>query len=102
MNGYGFFSIIPIIIVLIIAFCKKNVFLALVAGLVVSSVVGFATGDFLSGINAVANVFTSSGTAATTFFVLIMGGIMSAVSRAGGVSKICDRKKENHNNQKKD
>ena len=86
MNGYGFFSIIPIIIVLIIAFCRKNVFLALVAGLVVSSVVvGFATGDFLSGINAVANVFTSSGTAATTFFVLVMGGIMPAVSRAGGV-----------------
>ena len=83
MNGYGFFSIIPIIIVLIITFCSKNVFLALVAGLVVSSVVvGFVTGDFLSGINAVANVFTSSGTAATTFFVLIMGGIMSAVSRA--------------------
>ena len=86
MNGYGFFSIIPIIIVLIIAFCRKNVFLALVAGLVVSSVVvGFVTGDFLSGINAVANVFASSGTTATTFFVLIMGVIMSAVSRAGGV-----------------
>lgn len=86
MNGYGFFSIIPIIIVLIITFCRKNVFLALVAGLVVSSVVvGFVTGDFLSGINAVANVFASSDTTATTFFVLIMGVIMSAVSRAGGV-----------------
>lgn len=86
MNEYGFLSIIPMIIVLIIAFYKRNVFLALAAGLAASSVVvGAVTGDFLSSINAIANVFTSSGTAATTFFVLIMGGIMTAASRSGGV-----------------
>lgn len=85
MNEYGFLSIIPMIIVLIIAFYKRNVFLALAAGLAASSVVvGAVTGDFLSSINAIANVFTSSGTAATTFFVLIMGGIMTAASRSGG------------------
>ena len=39
MNGYGFLSLIPIIVVLVIAFWKKNVFLALAAGLEVSSVV---------------------------------------------------------------
>ena len=33
MNGYGFWSVIPIIIVLAIAFWKKNVFLALAPGL---------------------------------------------------------------------
>ncbi len=86
MNEYRFLSIIPMIIVLIIAFYKRNVFLALAAGLAASSVVvGAVTGDFLSSINAIANVFTSSGTAATTFFVLIMGGIMTAASRSGGV-----------------
>ncbi len=86
MNEYGFLSIIPIILVLVIAFWKKNVFLALAAGLAVSSVIiGACTGEFLSAVDAIANVFTSSGTAATTFFVLIMGGIMTASSRSGGV-----------------
>lgn len=86
MNEYGFLSIIPIILVLFTAFWKKNVFLALAAGLAVSSViVGAVTGNFLSGISAMANVFTSSGTAATTFFVLIMGGIMTSASKSGGV-----------------
>ena len=86
MTEYGFLSIIPIILVLMVAFCKKNVFLALVAGLAVSSIiVGIFTGGYLSGIEAIANVFVSSGTAATTFFVLIAGGIMAAASRSGGV-----------------
>lgn len=85
MNEYGFLSIIPMIIVLIIAFYKRNVFLALATGLITSSViVGTVTGNYLSGITAIANVFTSSGTAATTFFVLLMGGIMTAASRSGG------------------
>lgn len=86
MTEYGFLSIIPIILVLITAFWKKNVFLALAAGLAASSIiVGIFTGGYLSGIEAIANVFVSSGTAATTFFVLIAGGIMTAASRSGGV-----------------
>ena len=86
MNGYGFLSIIPLIIVLIIAFYKRNVFLSLVTGLITSSViVGTVTVNYLSGITAIANVFTSSGTAATTFFVLLMGGIMKAASCSGGI-----------------
>ncbi len=86
MNEYGFVSLIPIILVLAIAFWKKNVFLALVTGLIVSSlIIGTATGNYIAGINAIADVFASSDTTATTFFVLMTGGIMTAVSRSGGV-----------------
>ena len=83
---YQFFSVLPILAVLFIAFWKKQVFLALIAGLALSSVIiGVPTGNFTVGINAVSEVFTSVSTAQTTFFILLTGSIMTAANRSGGV-----------------
>ena len=64
----------------------KNVFLALLAGILSATILlGAFTGDYLTGIASIATVFSDSGTAMTTFFVLMTGAIMCVVSRSGGV-----------------
>lgn len=83
---YGVFSLFPIFITLVLVFIWKNVFLALLAGILSASViVGCFTGDFLCGPQSIATVFQDESTAMTTFFVLMTGAVMTVVSRSGGV-----------------
>ena len=83
---YGIFSLLPILITLAIVFAVKNVFLALMSGILSAAVlIGVFTGNFLVGIESIATVFSDTGTTMTTFFVLMTGAIMCVVSRSGGV-----------------
>ena len=83
---YGFFSLLPILITLAIVFTNKNVFLALMAGILCATLlIGVSTGDFFVGIESIAAVFSDTGTTMTTFFVLMTGAIMCVISRSGGV-----------------
>lgn len=83
---YGIFSLVPILVTLLLVFAVKNVFLALLAGILSATIIlGAFTGDYLTGIASIATVFSDSGTAMTTFFVLMTGAIMCVVSRSGGV-----------------
>lgn len=97
MENYGILSLVPILLTLFIAFYKKNVFLALISGIIFSTcMIGIRTGDFLTGIESIANVFTDPETTMTTFFVLMTGSIMCVVSRSGGVEglvRYCTEKK---------
>ena len=84
--GYGIFSLVPILVTLVLVFAVKNVFLALLTGILSATIIlGVFTGDYLTGIASIATVFSDSGTAMTTFFVLMTGAIMCVVSRSGGV-----------------
>ena len=83
---YGILSLVPILITLAIVFAVKNVFLALLAGILSATVlIGAFTGNFLTGLESIATVFSDSSTAMTTFFVLMTGAVMCVVSRSGGV-----------------
>lgn len=83
---YGIFSLLPIVLTLIIVFATKNVFLALLSGIPAAAIIiGIHTGDYITGLESIAEVFTDTGTTKTTFFVLMAGAIMSVVSRSGGV-----------------
>ncbi len=83
---YGIWSIVPIALTLVLAFWRKNVFIALIAGVALSTVIiGIATGDFFTGINSIPAVFSDESTVKTTLFVLMAGAVMNVVSRAGGV-----------------
>ena len=85
----GIISILPIILVLVLAFWRRNVYLALTMGLACASIVlGFSGGSFFAGVDALSQVFTSPSTCATTFFVLISGGIMNLVERSGGIEAV--------------
>lgn len=58
---YGILSVVPIIITLVLAFKLKNVFIALMSGILTSTVIiGAYTGDFIGGLESVANVFTDT------------------------------------------
>ena len=79
-------ALLPIIVTLFIAFRIKNVFLALISGIIVSSsILTFSSGDYFVGFNAVANVFQSTSFAKTTFFIFSTGALMSIVNKSGGV-----------------
>lgn len=96
--NYGIWSIVPIIITLAIAFWRKNVFLALLSGIAVSTVIiGAATGNFLTGLESIPAVFTDMSTTKTTLFILMTGAIMTVVSRSGGVEglvRYCTEKRK--------
>lgn len=83
---YGIFSIIPIVVVLTIAFWKKNVFVALVVGMILSStIVSFHTADYLIGIKVVSEVFSLPSTSQVIFFLFLTGAIMHCANKSGGV-----------------
>lgn len=96
--NYGIWSIVPIILTLAIAFWRKNVFLALLSGIAVSTVIiGTATGNFLTGLESIPAVFTDLSTTKTTLFILMTGAIMTVVSRSGGVEglvRYCTEKRK--------
>ena len=86
MESYGLISLLPIIITLIIAFLFKNVFMALLSGVFVSSIIiALKTSDYLIGFNSIASVFSSVSVAKTTFFILLIGGVMNIINKSGGV-----------------
>ena len=84
--SYGILSIIPILVVLTIAFWKKNVFVALIVGMVLSSaIVSANTGDHLIGIKVVSEVFSLPSTSQVIFFLFLTGAIMHCANKSGGV-----------------
>lgn len=86
MEHYGVLSIVPILATLTVAFRLKNVFIALLSGVLTASViVGINTKHYLIGFESIASVFTSVSSAKTIFFILLSGGIMNVVSASGGV-----------------
>ena len=83
---YGILSIVPIIIVLLIAFWKKNVFMALIVGMLLSSViVSVGTADYLVGFRVISEVFSLPSTSQVIFFLFLTGAIMHCANKSGGV-----------------
>ena len=83
---YGILSLLPIIIVLTIAFWKKNVFVALIVGLILSTlIVGINTSDFLIGFKVISEVFSLPSTSEVIFFLFLTGAIMHCANKSGGV-----------------
>lgn len=86
---YGIISFIPVILTLIIAFWKKNVFVALLAGIFSGSIIiSIYTRDWFIGVNSIASVFQDTGTAKTVFFIFLIGALVNAFNVYGGVKGI--------------
>ena len=84
--SYGILSIVPIVVVLAIAFWKRNVFIALIAGLFLSSlIISAGTSDYLIGFKVVSEVFSLPSTAQVIFFLFFTGAIMHCADKSGGV-----------------
>ena len=95
---YGILSILPILVVLAIAFWKKNVFLALIVGLVLASLIlSASTADYLVGIRALSEVFSLPSTSQVIFFLFLTGAIMHCANKSGGVEglvRYCTEKRK--------
>ena len=96
--NYGILSVLPIILVLAIAFWKKNVFIALIIGLVVASgILSVDTADYLIGIRALSEVFSLPSTSQVIFFLFLTGAIMHCANKSGGVEglvRYCTEKRK--------
>lgn len=85
-TSYGILSLLPVAVALFLAFWKKNVFIALLAGVFTGALlIGINVKSFFVGFEAIASVFTSIDTAKTTFFLLLIGAIVYVVEISGGV-----------------
>ena len=95
---YGVLSLLPIIVVLAIAFKKKNVFIALIVGLVLGSLIlSYSTADYLVGIRALSEVFSLPSTSQVIFFLFLTGALMHAANKSGGVEglvRYCTEKRK--------
>ncbi len=85
-SSYGILSLLPVVISLVLAFWKKNVFIALLAGLFTGAfIIGADVGSFFIGFDAIASVFASASSAKTTYFLLLTGSLVFVVEISGGV-----------------
>ena len=83
---YGILSILPIIIVLTIAFWQKNVFIALIVGLILSTaIVAPHISNYLIGFEVISEVFSLPSTSQVIFFLFLTGAIMHCANKSGGV-----------------
>ena len=83
---YGFLSVLPIIVVLTIAFWKKNVFIALIVGLILSTmIVAPNISNYLIGFEVISEVFSLPSTSQVIFFLFLTGAIMHCANKSGGV-----------------
>ena len=84
--SYGILSILPIIVVLTIAFWKKNVFIALIVGLILSTmIVAPHISNYLIGFEVISEVFSLPSTSQVIFFLFLTGAIMHCANKSGGV-----------------
>lgn len=83
--SYNFVLIIPYLFVLIAALAGMNVFLVLTSGIVLSGIIGIATGG-LSMMTFAQNIFTGfSGMFEIFLLSLLTGGLSYMVAKNGGI-----------------
>lgn len=89
MNYYGFWSVLPPLIAIILAIRTKQVLISLFAGLFAGNLI--ITGGRLAAgaagtVRSLVTVFANTGSTQTIMFTLLMGVIIAFVQRSGGVA----------------
>ena len=90
---FGFLSIIPPVCTIALAVITKNVFLALMIGVVLGYTIldGWNIGAALNdSLNGVINVFTSTGNTIVLMSILLIGAIIYIIERSGGITGFVD------------
>ena len=90
---YGFLSVIPPLVTIVLALVLKNVFVSLLIGLFLSSFIlsGF---NLFSGLNGtfygLVNTFSSSGNTIVLMSMLLIGALIYMIERSGGITGFVD------------
>jgi len=89
MEHYGFFSILPPILAIILAIKTRQVFVSLLFGIWLGWVI-LSKGNILTGttstIQALVDVFKDSGNTRTIMFSCLVGALIAFIQRSGGVA----------------
>ncbi len=89
MHDYGFWSVIPPLLAIILAIRTKQVYISLLLGIWFSWVI-INHGNLIKGtydsIMALVDVFKDSGNTKTIMFSALVGGLIILIQKSGGVS----------------
>lgn len=89
MTDYGFWSILPPILAIVLAIRTRQVYISLGLGIWAGWII-INGGNFLSGsrdtIHAIVAVFSNEGSTQTVLFTLLIGSLMAFIQKSGGVS----------------
>lgn len=88
MDNYGFWSLLPPIIAIVLALRTKQVYLSLTLGIWIGWII-INEGNILSGsfdtLNSFVTVFSDAGNTRTIIFTLFVGALIALIQRSGGV-----------------
>jgi len=111
MSEYGFWSLVPPLVAIVLALRTKQVFLSLTLGIWIGWII-IEGGNPLSGsfatLNAFVAVFEDAGNTRTIIFTLLIGALIALIQRSGGVAGFIELVKtklekaegENRNNRR--
>ncbi len=89
MEGYGFWSLIPPVVAILLAILTKQVFISLLFGIFLGYVI-IADGNpllgFLQSVEGIVQVFQDAGNARTILFCALVGALIVFMQRSGGVA----------------
>lgn len=89
---YGFLSVIPPLVTIVLALAIRNVFAALLVGIFLASMT--LSPDIFSGINAtfynVVKTFASNGNTIVIMSLLLIGAMLYLIERSGGIEGFVD------------
>lgn len=89
---YGFISVLPPLLTIIIALVSKNVFVALLIGILLASLI--LTPGLFAGLNtafySVVGTFSSKGNTIVIISLLLIGAMLYLIERSGGIEGFVD------------
>jgi len=88
MSDYGFWSVLPPLIAIVLAIRTRQVFVSLGIGILFGCLVienWNPVAGFVSTADAMVNVFKSEGSTQTIIFTLLIGSLIAFIQKSGGV-----------------
>ena len=89
---YGFLSVVPPLVTIILALALKNVFVALLVGIFLANFI--LAGSFFTGLNAafysVVKTFASNSNTIVIMSMFLIGAMLYLIERSGGIEGFVD------------
>ena len=103
MDNYGFLSLVPPLIAIILAIRTKQVFISLITGIFVGWLI---IGDWnlfkgiLFTIDGIVNVFSDKGNTRVVLFTFLVGSLITFIQISGGIAGFIDSVKNRFSTDK--
>lgn len=88
MADYGFWSLVPPLVAILLAIRTRQVFVSLGIGIILGWIIvakGNPVVGFVSTADAIVGVFKNEGSTQTIIFTLLIGSLIAFIQRSGGV-----------------